>query len=89
MLDDVSLNVPKGQMLCLLGPSGAGKTTMVNLVVGALVPDRGTVSVMGEQAPYTHVRSRIGFIIVFFVLATMGFRKKHAHRGAVPAVRAA
>lgn len=62
VLDGVSLHVPRGQMLCLLGPSGAGKTTMVNLVIGNLVPDRGTVTVMGEQAPYTHVRRRIGYM---------------------------
>ncbi|MEE1295993.1 MAG: ABC transporter ATP-binding protein [Bifidobacterium sp.] len=62
VLDGVCLEVPYGQMLCLLGPSGAGKTTMVNLVMGNLVPDGGIVTVLGEHAPYPHVRRRIGYM---------------------------
>lgn len=62
VLDGVNLEVPRGHILCLLGPSGAGKTTMVDLVMGNAVPVAGTVTVMGEQAPYRHVRSKIGYM---------------------------
>ena len=62
VLDDVSLEVPTGQILCLLGPSGCGKTTMVDLVMGNTVPVAGTVRVLGETAPYPTARRRVGYM---------------------------
>lgn len=62
VLDHVNLTVPRGAILCLLGPSGAGKTTMVNLVMGNITPTSGTVRVLGEKAPYPHIRRRIGYM---------------------------
>lgn len=62
VLTDVSLRIAPGSLLCLLGPSGCGKTTLVNLVIGNLVPTSGTVTVLGEQAPYPSVRTRVGFM---------------------------
>ena len=44
---DFSLTVPAGQVLALLGPSGAGKTVLLNMLAGLLRPDAGTARVNG------------------------------------------
>ena len=46
-LDDVSLEVPAGKLTALVGPDGAGKTTLLRLAAGLLVPDSGTLTVLG------------------------------------------
>src|SRR5204862_2742635 len=46
---DVSLSVARGTILGIIGPSGAGKTTLIRLLTGALTPTRGTVQVLGEN----------------------------------------
>ena len=46
-LEDVTLNVPHGQVLGLLGQNGAGKTTAMNILTGCLAPSSGTVTVGG------------------------------------------
>lgn len=48
-LHDLSLNVPSGQVFCLLGPNGSGKTTTINLITGMLEPTRGSVRVLGAN----------------------------------------
>ena len=45
----VSLTVPHGQYAAVIGPSGAGKTTIVDLVLGLIAPDRGTVTIGGLE----------------------------------------
>jgi ABC-type multidrug transport system ATPase subunit len=49
-LRDVTVQVPRGHVHALLGPNGAGKTTLLRILTGALLPDAGTVSVMGVPA---------------------------------------
>ncbi len=46
-LDNLSLHISEGEIYALLGPNGAGKTTTINLLLGFLKPDRGTVAVNG------------------------------------------
>lgn len=62
VLDGIDFHLKRGEILCLLGPSGCGKTTMVNLIMGRLLPTEGTVTVMGERAPYRNVRRKIGYM---------------------------
>ena len=46
-LDNVTLSLPKGQIVGLLGPNGSGKTTMLKLAAGLLKPTSGDISVCG------------------------------------------
>lgn len=52
---DLDLSVAPGQLFCLLGANGAGKTTTINLFLGFLAPDAGTITVDGV-APATDPR---------------------------------
>jgi ABC-type multidrug transport system fused ATPase/permease subunit len=49
-IDQVSLNVPEGTFVAIVGGSGAGKTTLVDLMLGVLQPDSGSVSI-SEKSP--------------------------------------
>ena len=49
-LDGLNLRFPKGQISGLLGPNGAGKTTTISIMCGLVMPDAGTVEVMGYNA---------------------------------------
>jgi len=47
-LDDVTLEIPHGQLVCLLGPSGCGKTTALRLVAGFMAPTSGEIA-LGDR----------------------------------------
>jgi lipopolysaccharide export system ATP-binding protein len=49
VVDDVSVTVNRGEVVGLLGPNGAGKTTTFYMLVGLLKPDRGIVTLGGEE----------------------------------------
>jgi ABC-2 type transport system ATP-binding protein len=58
---DISLTVPAGTTFGLLGPNGAGKTTTMRMILGILVPDRGSVT--WDGAPVDgRVRARFGYL---------------------------
>ncbi len=48
-LDGISANIFPGRLTGLVGPDGAGKTTLMRLMTGLLQPDQGTISVMGRD----------------------------------------
>lgn len=48
-INGVSFDVRRGELLGLIGPNGSGKTTMLNLVSGALKPTSGTISLDGQK----------------------------------------
>ena len=43
ILDNISLNIPRGQILGLLGPNGAGKSTLMNVISGLIRPNYGKI----------------------------------------------
>ena len=69
-LRDISLAVREGTILGIIGPSGAGKTTLVRLMTGALAPTEGTLQVMGEDPLHfrRQTRERIGYMPQSFAL---------------------
>ena len=62
VLDNVSLTMPKGEIFGLLGPSGAGKTTLIRLITGAEACDEGTVFVAGERSPSFKTLGHMGYM---------------------------
>ncbi len=49
VLEDISLHIHPGQFAALVGPSGAGKTSLIKLILGALQPSRGEVFISGKK----------------------------------------
>jgi len=62
-LDQVDLEVRRGEVLALLGPNGAGKTTAISLLLGLLRPDTGAVDLFGEPPQSPPARRRIGAML--------------------------
>ncbi len=63
-VNDISLDVPKGELFGFLGPNGAGKTTTLRMIAGILQATAGTVEVAGhdiDKEPQA-AKSRLGFI---------------------------
>jgi putative ABC transport system ATP-binding protein len=74
-LRGVSFEVPRGELVALKGRSGSGKTTLLNIVGGLDVPDRGRVTVdgqdlsgLGEEGLLALRRDRVGFVFQSFGL---------------------
>jgi ABC-2 type transport system ATP-binding protein len=69
-VDAISLTVRQGTILGVIGPSGAGKTTTVRMLTGALAPSEGRVRVLGEdpQRFRRQTRERIGYMPQLFTL---------------------
>src|SRR5512137_2335579 len=68
-LNDISLDVPAGELVALLGPSGCGKTTLLRIIAGLEAPDQGQIRFNGEDATQRHVRERqVGFVFQHYAL---------------------
>lgn len=61
VLNDITIDIKKGEIFGLLGPSGAGKTTLIHIITGQLEPDGGETFVLGKNSlklskeDYTHI----------------------------------
>jgi urea transport system ATP-binding protein len=66
ILRDVDLRIPEGEMVCLIGRNGVGKTTFLKTVIGLLQQKSGTIDYDGRQlqseAPYRRARAGIGYV---------------------------
>ena len=58
ILDDLSFDVKKGEIVGFLGPNGAGKTTTINCFLGFLTPDAGSASVAGINVALNPLAAR-------------------------------
>ena len=68
-LNDVSLDIGKGEFVTLLGPSGSGKTTLLNIISGALFPSSGALFLEGRDITHLPARMRgIGMVFQNFAL---------------------
>jgi len=63
-LRDVSLEVQHGELFGLIGPDGAGKTTLIRILATLLLPDQGTVQVLGQDVVkgYRELRQHLGYM---------------------------
>ena len=57
VLVDVSIQVAKGEIISLIGPSGSGKSSLLRSLMGLLVPKSGEVMLDGEKVDYTNKKS--------------------------------
>jgi ABC-type multidrug transport system ATPase subunit len=69
-LDDVTLQVPRGEIFGLLGPNGSGKSTLIRILCGLLIPTAGTAHVDGYDVAKEGelVRQHIGYVSQAFSL---------------------
>ena len=61
-LKKVSIDLPKGRTIGVIGPSGAGKTTFIKSIVGRLPVPKGSVQVLGEHAGTRQLRKRVTYM---------------------------
>src|SRR5580704_6733120 len=64
VLDEISLSVPAGSVLGLLGKNGAGKTTLIQCALGLAKPDAGAALIFGESTwdLSAATKARLGFV---------------------------
>jgi urea transport system ATP-binding protein len=66
ILRNVDLHIPEGEMVCLIGRNGVGKTTFLKTIIGLLQQKSGTVEFAGSplltQPPYQRARTGIGYV---------------------------
>ncbi len=64
-VDDLSLEVARGQVFGLLGPNGSGKTTTMGMLLGLVKPTSGSFSLLGAGTPNREALTRTGAIVEF------------------------
>ena len=85
VFSDLTLAIPQGDFVCVVGPNGGGKTTLLKLILGLLRPQKGTIHVLGVEP--ARARERIGYMpqhaafdadfpITVFEVALMGRLRK-------------
>ena len=60
ILENVNLKIDAGSSICIVGPNGGGKTTLLKLILGLIKPDSGTINIFGEQP--SRVVNKIGYM---------------------------
>jgi phospholipid/cholesterol/gamma-HCH transport system ATP-binding protein len=76
IFDGIDLDIARGRITAIMGPSGTGKTTLLRHITGQLAPDAGTIAVDGRNVPALSrnelfdLRERIGFLFQNSALLT-------------------
>lgn len=60
ILKDVNLSIEEGDFIGIIGPNGGGKTTLLKLLMGMLIPHRGHINVFGKDPK--DIRDKIGYV---------------------------
>jgi len=60
-VDDISFNIEEGSICGLIGPNGAGKTTTIRMIMSIIYPDKGSISILGQQNSET-IKDRLGYL---------------------------
>lgn len=53
VLQGVNLDINEGGIFAVLGPNGSGKTTLIKSILGMVIPNKGTINVLGESIKKT------------------------------------
>jgi ABC-2 type transport system ATP-binding protein len=62
ILSNISAEIPNGKIIGLLGPSGAGKTTLIRSILGLQKPSSGQITVLGQTPGAKSVRAKTGYV---------------------------
>lgn len=81
VLDNVSLSIPEGQTIGIVGKNGAGKSTMMKLIAGVTYPSSGEVVIRGKVAPLIELGAGFhgeltGYENIYLNAAILGLHKK-------------
>lgn len=60
-LEDVTLEVPRGSMVGIIGPNGGGKSTLIKALLGLIKPQRGVVEILGQPVK-RRLRRMVGYV---------------------------
>src|SRR5689334_6261430 len=61
-VNNLSLEVPRGSVYGLLGPNGAGKTSTIRMILDIIVPDSGTIEILGQPHRGVEIGNRVGYL---------------------------
>ncbi len=62
VLEHINFTVKDGEFWALIGPNGSGKSTLINIILGLLKPEQGSVKLFGEDLEHFHHRELIGYV---------------------------
>ena len=63
VLSGVDLTINEGGIFAVLGPNGSGKTTLIKSILGMVIPNKGTISVLGENIKHNSIyRNKIDYL---------------------------
>src|SRR6266403_2275776 len=86
VLQDLNLDIAKGDFVALMGPSGSGKTTLLNLIGGLDTPTSGEITVAGQRLDQLRSgalarwrSTHVGFVFQFYNLMPMLTAQRKAH----------
>jgi zinc transport system ATP-binding protein len=60
VIEDADFDIYKGESVCVIGPNGGGKSTLLKLILGLLEPDSGRIQLLGETP--RRARARVGYV---------------------------